>query len=156
MKYTTIVIVFLLATVATAEDNRKWYAMAYPNDGTGYRYESYGVAWNFPTRAAARAAAVAECEKRAGSKCKIPYGFVDYDHCFVIKRRDWRDGNAPTHFYFQTGPEFQDSLFQTEEEARRVATDEISDSHRRAGQWQKWTLEMVACSGDPRNRRATR
>ena len=33
MKYMVTVIVVLLATVATAEDTRKWYAMAYPRAG---------------------------------------------------------------------------------------------------------------------------
>ena len=156
MKYMVTVIVVLLATVATAEDTRKWYAMAYPRAGDGFRYDSYGVAWNFPTRAAAIAAAVAECEKRARSKCREFSDLVDHDHCFAITRNDWHDGRYPTNFFFQTGPRYQDSLFQTEEEARRIATEEVRDNNRRTGQWQQWSLELVACSGDPRNRKASK
>ena len=154
MKYKIAAIILLLASVATAEDTRKWYAMAYAHDGRGFRYESYGVAWNFPTRAAAESAAVAECEKRARSKCRTYYDYVGHDHCFAIVRNEWRDGKEPTNFYFQTGPRYTDRLFQTEEEARYVATEEVRDSNRRTGQWQKWSLEHVACSGDPRNRGA--
>ena len=158
MKYMITAIVLLLATEVTAEDNRKWYAMAYP-DEVG-RYDSYGVAWNFPTRAAAVSAAVAECEKRSRSKCKEYFDNVDHDHCFAIIRGGYRR-KAP-NFYFHTGPEkfFQtgrerkNSLFQTEEEARRLATEEVGEWMRRYAQWQQWDLELVACSGDPGNRRA--
>ena len=154
MKYMITAMVLLLATVATAEDTRKWYAMAHPYDGQRFKYETYGVAWNFPTRAAAISAAVAECEKRSRSKCR-EYD-VDHDHCFAIKRGDWRDRRkGPTLFTFWTGPEYQNRLFQTEGEARRVATEEVRDRNRRTGQWQKHSLELVACSGDPRNRRVS-
>ncbi len=161
MKYITTVIVLLLATVASAEDTRKWYAMAYPSDGPG----AYGVAWNFPTRAAAESAAVAECEKRAGRKCHIRYyDHVDHDHCFAIIRvlsSSRYSRKTTTFFTFQTGPdrfygadEPPNILFQTEEEARRLATEKVRDANQR-NQWQQSSLEFVACSGDPRNRRAT-
>ena len=146
----------LLTTVASAEDSRKWYAVAHKyNKGRFGDYSSYGVAWNFSTHAAAISAAIAECEKRSGIKCK-EYD-VDHDYCFVIQRRDWRDGKAPTAFYFHTKP-FRKTgcLFQTEEEAHRVAPEEVRDRNRRLGQWQKRSLELVVCSGDPRNRKARR
>ena len=72
-----LVLAVLASTAAaSAEDNRKWYAIAYPYkfihnfNEWQFDYSSYGVAWNFPTRAAAISAAVAECEKRSKSKCK--------------------------------------------------------------------------------------
>ena len=159
MKYTTTVIVLLLATMASAEDTRKWYAMAYPSVGPPI---SYGVAWNFPTRAAAESAAVAECEQRARRKCSVPHNYyVDHDHCFAIIRVFVYRRKA-AHFYFHTGPdlffgadEHPKSLFQTEEEARRLATEEVREGNRHNGQWQQSSLELVACSGDPRNRRVS-
>lgn len=157
MKYITTVSGFLLVlfvTVAAAEDSRKWYAVAHKyNKGSFGNSSSYGAAWNFSTRAAAISAAVAECEKRSRSKCK-EYD-VAHDHCFYIRRREFRrSGNVL--FYFSTGPESQDGLFQTEEDARRFATKEVRDRNRRYGQWQKHSLELVACSGDPRKRKSRR
>ena len=159
MKCITTVIVLLVATVASAEDTRKWYSVAY---SIGSR-SSYGVAWNFPTRAAAESAAAAECEKRARHKCEASYS--EHDHCFAIIRSD-AQGWRYTEFVHYTGPvgpvgyitedEHPNSLFQTEEEARHLATEKIRENNRRYGQWRQESLEFVACSGDPRNRRATK
>ena len=134
-----------VGTMASAEDTRKWYAMAHPSVGPPI---SYGVAWNFPTRAAAESAAVAECEQRARRKCSVPHNYyVDHDHCFAIIRvfvYRWK----AAHFYFHTGPdlffradEHRNSLFQTEEEARRPATEEVREGNRHNGQWQQSSRE---------------
>ncbi len=148
MKYLTIATVLLLATVAAAEDNRKWYAMAYPIGGLS----SYGVAWNFSTKAAAESAAVGECEKRARSRCEVDRS--DHDHCFMILR-----GKTLTQTWFRFFVRdplrlaSEQILFQAEEEARRVAAEVVRSLSKHG---RKYGLEMVACSGDPRNRRATR
>ena len=47
MKYITTVsglLLALLAAVASAEDSRKWYSVAYKHDERGFDYSSYGVA----------------------------------------------------------------------------------------------------------------
>ena len=151
MKYMITVFVLLLATLAAAEDTRKWYAIAYSYSGN-----SYGVAWNFPTKGAAETAADAECEKRANKGCRVSK--VDYDHCFIILRVA-RPGmgagfiSSYTYPLSDYDPVSEWKLFQTEEEARRLGTD---FARRRSGRQEKWSLDMVACSGDPRNRRASK
>ena len=149
MKYMITVIVLLLATVAAAEDTRKWYAIA-----KSYSGDSYGAAWNFPTRAAAESAANAECEKRANKGCTVRE--ADHDLCFIILRVDDRDLGTDFVSYFYPPYDYDPgtvNVFQTEEEARRVGTELA----RRSSGWRaKWSLDMVACSGDPRNRRASK
>lgn len=154
----------LASAVATsAEDSRKWYAIAYPHkfvheaDEWRFDYSSYGIAWNYPTEAAAITAAVAECEKRSGSKCKEYPPNVDHDHCFAITRSIVLNAPGSALFGLQKWNWITRDLYQTEEEARRVETEKATDTNRRmreGGYGPRANVEMAACSGDPRNRGA--
>ncbi len=152
MKYLTTVIVLLLATVATAEDTGKWYAIAY-----SYTGQSYGAAWNFHTRAAAESAAVAECEKRAKEGCRLDS--ANQDRCFIILRVDFHHLGGTGFIDYTYPPSDYDpgserNLFQTEEEARHVAAVVVRRRNRDLSPRETHSLDMVACSGDPRNRSA--
>ena len=161
-----LVLLVLTSTAAAAEeDGGNWYALAWPYIYDDYyeewRFEasSYGIAWNFPTRAAAISAAIAECEKRSGSKCKEYYDDVDHDRCFAIVRSYSAGLPGLDRFFLQYGHVLfvNHPPFQTEEEARRVVTEEarvFNRRHQRDGYDPRSSLEMVACSGDPRNRNA--
>ena len=97
--------------------------------------------------------------KTVGSKCREHYDDVDHNRCFAIVRSYGIGVPGSDGFFLQYGHVLfvNHPPFQTEEEARRVVTEEAREFNRqqqRDGYGSRSSLEMVACSGDPRNRGA--
>ena len=135
--------------VAVAEEPPGGYwHLAYQKSPEGRQQPStYGVAWSFPSREEAKAAAIEACEKQGSYPCMEAYHQWGRNECFAIVRLYWPESGRTRYQSYDAQRDTNLRRFVTEAEARQYATDH---ARRRSSQRERATVDMVACSGAPK------
>lgn len=150
-----VLIVLMSATVASAEGDSYW-AVAVTFELTDKklgrtRDDTYGAAWNFPSREEAEKAAIEACHKRTPSGWKrgrLPKAGCEMtrygkNSCFYIVRLDTDSRFIGKYTEFPVSHKSYPSRAEAEAAAKLEADFYDSESYPDS----KGAIEMVECSG---------